>query len=206
MPIEAVVFDVGNVLIEWQPERAYDALIGEARRKAMFAELDLHDMNNDVDLGAPLKDRVYAFAEENPKWRDEIRMWHDNWFDLASPAIDHSWHLLRALRKRGVPVFALSNFGDDIWDRASEHYEILKEFDRYFISGKLGHVKPYNRIYEIVEEDSAIEPDRLLFADDREDNIAMARARGWKTHLFTDAQGWAERLVSEGLLTTEEAK
>ena len=206
MPIEAVVFDVGNVLIEWQPERAYDALIGEARRKAMFAELDLHDMNNDVDLGAPLKDRVYAFAEENPKWRDEIRMWHDNWFDLASPAIDHSWRLLRALRKRGVPVFALSNFGDDIWDRASDHYEILKEFDRYFISGKLGHVKPFNRIYEIVEEDSAIEPDRLLFADDREDNIAMARARGWKTHLFTDAQGWAERLVSEGLLTTEEAK
>ena len=206
MPIEAVVFDVGNVLIEWQPERAYDALIGEARRKAMFAELDLHDMNNDVDLGAPLKDRVYAFAEENPKWRDEVRMWHDNWFDLASPAIDHSWRLLRALRKRGVPVFALSNFGDDIWDRASDHYEILKEFDRYFISGKLGHVKPYNRIYEIVEEDSAIEPDRLLFADDREDNIAMARARGWKTHLFSDAQGWAERLVSEGLLTTEEAK
>ena len=206
MPIEAVVFDVGNVLIEWQPERAYDALIGGERRKAMFAELDLHDMNNDVDLGAPLKDRVYAFAEENPKWRDEIRMWHDNWFDLASPAIDHSWRLLRALRKRGVPVFALSNFGDDIWDRASDHYEILKEFDRYFISGKLGHVKPYNRIYEIVEEDSAIEPDRLLFADDREDNIAMARARGWKTHLFTDAQGWAERLVSEGLLTTEEAK
>ncbi|MGR3837037.1 MAG: HAD family hydrolase [Cognatishimia sp.] len=206
MPIEAVVFDVGNVLIEWQPERAYDALIGEARRKAMFAELDLHDMNNDVDLGAPLKDRVYAFAEENPKWRDEIRMWHDNWFDLASPAIDHSWRLLRALRTRGVPVFALSNFGDDIWDRASEHYEILKEFDRHFISGKLGHVKPFNRIYEIVEEDSAIEPDRLLFADDREDNIAMARARGWKTHLFTDAKGWAERLVSEGLLTTEEAK
>jgi 2-haloacid dehalogenase len=206
MPVEAVVFDVGNVLIEWQPERAYDALIGQARREAMFAELDLHDMNNDVDLGAPLKDRVYAFAEENPKWRDEIRMWHDNWFDLASPAIDHSWRLLRALRKRGVPVFALSNFGDDIWDRASEHYEILKEFDRYFISGKLGHVKPFNRIYEIVEEDSAIEPDRLLFADDREDNIAMARARGWKTHLFIDAQGWAERLVSEGLLTTEEAK
>lgn len=206
MPIEAVVFDVGNVLIEWQPERAYDALIGEARRKAMFAELDLHDMNNDVDLGAPLKDRVYAFAEENPKWRDEIRMWHDNWFDLASPAIDHSWRLLRALRDKAVPVFALSNFGDDIWDRASEHYEILKEFDRYFISGKLGHVKPYNRIYEIVEEESAIEPDRLLFADDREDNIAMARARGWKTHLFTDALGWAERLVSEGLLTTEEAK
>lgn len=206
MPVEAVVFDVGNVLIEWQPERAYDRLIGEEKRRAMFADLDLHDMNNDVDLGAPLQDRVYAFAEENPKWRDEIRMWHDNWFDLAGPAIDHSWRLLRALRAKGVPVFVLSNFGDDIWDRASEVFDVLKEFDRYYVSGKLGHVKPFNRIYEIVEEDSDIEPDRLLFADDREDNIAMARARGWQTHLFDAPQGWADRLVAEGLLTAEEAK
>lgn len=206
MPVDAVVFDVGNVLIEWQPERAYDRLIGEDRRKAMFAALDLHDMNNDVDLGAPLKDRAYAFAEEHPEWRDEIRMWHDNWFDLAGPAIDHSWRLLRALRAKGVPVFVLSNFGDDIWDRASEVFDVLKEFDRYYVSGKLGHVKPFNRIYEIVEEDSDIDPDGLLFADDRAENIAMAKARGWKTHLFETPQGWADCLVAEGLLTVEEAK
>lgn len=206
MPIEAVVFDVGNVLIEWQPERAYDRMIGEEKRRAMFAELDLHDMNNDVDLGAPLQERAYAFAEEYPKWGAEIRMWADNWFDLAGPAIDHSWRLLRALRAKAVPVFVLSNFGDDIWDRASKVYPILKEFDRFYVSGKLGHVKPYNRIYEIVEEDSAIEPDRLLFADDRADNIFMAKSRGWQTHLFTDAQGWADRLVAEGLLTVDEAQ
>ena len=206
MPIEAVVFDVGNVLIEWQPERAYDRLIGREKREAMFAELDLHDMNNDVDLGAPLQERVYAFAEENPKWRDEIRMWADHWFDLAGPAIDRSWRLLRALRTKGIPVFVLSNFGDDIWDRASQEYPILNEFDRFYVSGKLGHVKPYNRIYEIVEEDSGIEPDRLIFADDRAENIAMARARGWQTHLFETADGWAARLVAEGLLTEDEAK
>ena len=67
-------------------------------------------------------------------------------------------------------------------------------------------MKPFNRIYEIVEEDSAIEPDRLLFADDRMDNIEMAQARGWKTHLFEGPQGWADRLVAEGLLTAEEAQ
>lgn len=206
MAIEAVVFDVGNVLIEWQPERAYDKLIGVEKRKEMFAALDLHDMNNDVDLGAPLQGRVYAFAEENPEWRDEIRMWHDNWFDLAGPPIDQSWRGLRALKAKGIKVFALSNFGDDIWDRASEVWPILTEFDRPYVSGKLGQVKPFNRIYEIVEEDSGVEPDRLLFVDDRQDNISMARARGWKTHLFTDPQGWADRLVAEGLLTEEEAK
>lgn len=205
MPIEAVIFDVGNVLIEWQPERAYDQLIGEDRRKQMFAELDLHDMNNDIDLGAPFKERIYAFAEENPKWRDEIHMWHDNWFDMATPAIDHSWRLLRALRANGIPVFALSNFGVENWPPAVEVYPVLGEFDREYVSGRMGHVKPFNRIYEMVEEDCQIEPDRLIFTDDREDNIATAQARGWKTHLFDGAQGWADRLVAEGLLSKEEA-
>lgn len=205
MSIEAVIFDVGNVLIEWQPERAYDRLIGEAKRKEMFAELDLHDMNNDIDKGSPFKETIYAFAEAHPKWRDEIRMWHDNWFDMAAPAIDHSVRLLRALRAKGVPVFALSNFGVENWPPAVQVYPVLGEFDREYVSGRMQHVKPGNRIYEMVEEDSGIEPDRLIFTDDRADNIATAHARGWKTHLFTSPQGWADRLVAEGLLTVEEA-
>ena len=200
MPIEAVVFDVGNVLIEWQPERAYDALIGEARRKAMFAELDLHDMNNDVDLGAPLKDRVYAFAEENPKWRDEIRMWHDNWFDLASPAIDHSWRLLRALRKRGVPVFALSNFGTESFAQAEIAYPVLKEFDRRFISGHMGVIKPDAAIYAALEAETGLEGPALFFTDDSAANIEAAGARGWQTHVFTSSGNLAESLKSLGFV------
>ena len=206
MTIEAVIFDVGNVLIEWNPERHYDRSIGPERRKQMFAELDMHDMNNDIDLGSPFKDTIYAFADANPKWRDEIRQWHDNWFDMASPAIDHSWRLLRALRANGVQVFALSNFGVENWPPAVEVYPVLGEFDREYVSGRMGHVKPFNRIYEMVEEDCGIEPDRLIFTDDRADNIATAHARGWKTHLFDGSQGWAERLVAEGLLSAEQAK
>ncbi|GAA6208995.1 HAD family phosphatase [Cognatishimia sp. WU-CL00825] len=205
MTIQAVIFDVGNVLIEWNPERFYDRVIGIEKRTEMFAELDMHDMNNDIDLGAPFQQRIYDFADENPKWGDEIRMWHDNWFELASPAIDHSWRLLRALRTKGIKVFALSNFGVDNWPPAVKVYPVLGEFDREFISGRMQMVKPFNRIYEKVEEDTGIEPDQLIFTDDRADNIATARARGWKTHLFDGPQGWAERLVAEGLLSETEA-
>jgi 2-haloacid dehalogenase len=84
-------------------------------------------------------------------------------------------------------------------------YPVLGECDREFISGRMQMVKPFNRIYEKVEEDTGIEPDRLIFTDDRADNIKAARARGWKTHLFEGAQGWADRLVAEGLLTAAEA-
>jgi FMN phosphatase YigB (HAD superfamily) len=64
--IEAVVFDIGNVLIEWQPERYYDATIGEDRRRAMFAEVDLHGMNDRVDMGEGFRDVIYETAEAYP--------------------------------------------------------------------------------------------------------------------------------------------
>ncbi|MFP4045334.1 MAG: HAD family phosphatase, partial [Rhodosalinus sp.] len=87
MQPHAVIFDIGNVLIEWQPERFYDAEIGEARRRAMFAAVDLHGMNDEVDRGADFRETIYATAERHPEFRDEIRMWHDRWIELAQPVI-----------------------------------------------------------------------------------------------------------------------
>lgn len=205
MSISAVVFDIGNVLIEWQPERHYDARIGAARRRAMFEAVDLHFMNELVDRGAPLRETVYDTAETYPEWRDEIRMWHDEWLSMASPPIDRSVRLLRALKTRGVPVFALSNFGWDIFEFAETQYPFLTEFDRQFISGRMKVTKPSARIYEMLEAECGLAPQTLLFADDRAENIAAAEARGWQGHLFEGAEGFAARLVAEGLLSAEEA-
>ena len=200
MSIDAVVFDIGNVLIEWVPERFYDRVIGPERRRAMFADVDLHAMNEEIDIGASFQKTVYDCAARYPQWQSEIRMWHDNWLELAAPEIPVSVACLRALRARGMPVFALSNFGIGTFELAETAYPFLTEFDRRFISGYLSHIKPHARIYEILETDSGIAPDTLLFADDRADNIAAAHGRGWQTHLFTTPDGWQDRLVSEGLL------
>lgn len=205
MTPEAVIFDIGNVLIEWQPERYYDRTIGSARRKKMFATVDLHGMNDKVDLGGHFTDTIYATAEAYPEFRAEIRDWHDNWIALAAPVIDHSVRLLRALRAKGVPVFALTNFGIQSFDYAQTQYPFLAEFDRRYISGHMGVIKPDPRIYEMLEADCGIAPQALLFADDRQDNIDMARSRGWQVHLFEGPQGWADRLVAHGLLTKSEA-
>lgn len=205
MQPEAVVYDIGNVLIEWQPERFYDSEIGTDRRRAMFRSVDLHAMNDRVDMGEHFTETIYATAEEYPDWRHEIRMWHDRWIELARPEIPHSIRLLRALRSKGVPVFALTNFGIESFDFAATHYPFLHEFDRRYISGHLKVIKPDSQIYEIVETDSGVAPGALLFTDDRADNIDMANSRGWQTHLFEGPQGWADRLVTAGLLTPTEA-
>jgi 2-haloacid dehalogenase len=201
-----VIFDIGNVLIEWNPERYYDRRIGEERRRAMFAQVDLHGMNDRIDAGGLFRETIYDTAAAYPDWAEEIRWWYDHWIDMASPRIEQSIALLRRLRDKGVPVFALTNFGIHSFDFALTQYDFLSEFDRAYVSGRMGVIKPDPRIYEMVEADCGIAPGRLIFADDRADNIAAAQVRGWKTHLFTGPAGWAARLVAEGLLTEDEAR
>nr|WP_249138939.1 HAD-IA family hydrolase [Actibacterium sp. MT2.3-13A] len=193
-------------MIGWHPERFYDRVIGEARRRALFDAVDLHDMNLRVDLGADFTRTIYDTAEQHPAFRDEIRMWHDRWLDLAQPLIPQSLHLMRALQDKGTPVFALTNFGVGSFELAAAHYPFLRDFDRSYVSGHLKLIKPDPRIYELVEADCGLPAESLLFTDDRPDNIAAAAARGWQTHLFESPEDWAARLVAAGLLSAEEAR
>lgn len=202
---KAVIFDIGNVLIEWNPERFYDAKIGEAKRLSMFSEVDLHGMNDEIDRGGPFKETIYNTAKAYPKWEAEIRMWHDEWIKMASPPIAQSWVLLRALRAKNIPVFALTNFGVESFAYALTQYPELAEFDRQFVSGHLKTIKPDAEIYDILERESGLKGDALLFADDRADNIEAAKARGWHTHLFKRPEDWANCLIGFGLLDPSEA-
>ncbi|NNK77291.1 MAG: HAD-IA family hydrolase [Litoreibacter sp.] len=172
----------------------------------MFAEVDLHGMNDRIDMGAPFKETIYQTAEEYPQWRSEIQLWHDQWIEMAKPEIPHSVHLLRTLREKGVQVFSLTNFGVGSFDYAVTKYPFLVDFDRQYISGHLQVIKPDPEIYRIVEEDCGLPPETLLFTDDRADNIEAANARSWKTHLFTGTAGWAQSLVGHGLLSEAEAQ
>jgi 2-haloacid dehalogenase len=202
---QAVVFDIGRVLIEWEPERFYDRVLGEARRQAFFAAVPIHAMNERVDLGDVWADSVAALAREHPDWAEEIGHWHGRWIEMASPEIPRSIRLLRALRRKGVPVFALTNFGRETFDHAAAHYPFFHEFDRAFVSGRLRLAKPDPAIYEAVERDLGLSGPQLLFTDDRPENVEAAARRGWRTHLFTGPEGFADRLVAEGLLSPEEA-
>ncbi|WP_371228232.1 HAD family hydrolase [Roseovarius sp. 2305UL8-3] len=206
MSVQAVVFDIGNVLIEWNPERFYDGRIGPVRRKALFGEVDLHAVNLEVDRGADLHSEIEALAATHPDWRAEIRWWRDDWLRMASPAIDYSVRLLSALRQRRIPVFALSNFGIAPFEIAKTAYPFLNEFDHRWISGHMGVIKPDSAIYAALEAESGVAPQGLLFTDDRPENIAAARDRGWQTHLFDGAAGLAQCLTDHGLLTTSEAQ
>ncbi|MGP9790369.1 HAD family hydrolase [Roseinatronobacter sp. NSM] len=197
--IHAVVFDIGNVLIGWDPEGFYDGMIGQDRRKALFAAVDLDGMNARIDRGAPFRDTVLGMLDHHPEWEREIMIWHDHWVDMIAPVIAPSVQMLRNLRAQSVPVFALSNFGDDTFTLAQAKYDFLREFDRAFISGRLGVMKPEARIYEILEHETGIAPENLFFIDDRTENIDAALARGWAGHVFRTTDGLKDTLAQFGL-------
>ena len=205
MPIEAVIFDIGNVLVEWNPERFYDGRYGEARRRDLFGSVDLLAMNERIDRGEEFERIVRETSAANPAFAAEIDDWHDAWIEMAQPPIPHSIQLMRALRSKGVPVHALTNFGRETLAFADTQYPFLTEFDRRFVSAELGVTKPDPAIYAIVEEETGLAPGTILFTDDRPENVEAASARGWGTHLFEGPEGWAARLVEEGLLSEAEA-
>lgn len=205
MSVQAVVFDIGNVLIEWNPVAFYDREIGAEARSRLFAETQIEAMNLAIDAGAPFRATVQTHAATHPAWSREILWWHDRWIEIASPRIERSIRLLRRLRAKGVPVFALTNFGTDSFAYAQTQYDFLNEFDRFYVSGHLGVIKPDPAIYRAVEGDSGLSPGALLFADDKPENVEAAALRGWQVHLFEGPEGWAARLVQAGLLTEEEA-
>jgi len=197
--IEAVVFDIGNVLVDWQPEVFFDSQIGTERRKRLFAEVDLHDMNLAVDRGAPFAESVRNLAAQHPEWRAEIMLWHDGWSQMFTPVIAENVALLRSLRAQGMTVFALSNFGRETFDIACETYPFLSEFDQRYISGHLGVLKPEAEIYAIVERESGVAPEHLFFIDDKAENIEAAIARGWSGHVFRDPGDLRSDLQAHGV-------
>jgi 2-haloacid dehalogenase len=197
--IGVVIFDIGNVLVAWQPEQFFDSQIGPERRQELFAEVDLHAMNLAVDRGAPFAGSVRALAGKHPAWADEIMLWQTGWPQMFGPVIARNVALLHDLRAQNIPVFALSNFGRETFDFACETYPFLKDFDRSYISGHLGVLKPEADIYAIVERESGIAPEQIFFIDDKPENISAAVARGWVGHVFESTDALLSDLSRHGI-------
>lgn len=202
---QAVIFDIGNVLIGWQPEVVYDARLGAAGSRAFFDEVPIHAANLEIDRGAPFRATLQALADAHPNWSREVMWWHDDWLAMVQPVIHETVATLHALKARGVPVMALTNFGAETFQIALRAFPFLRDFDRAFVSAEIGLIKPDPAIYAAVESAAGLPPQALLFTDDKPENTAAAAARGWQTHHFTGWRPWAEHLVSAGLLDRKEA-
>ena len=197
----AVVFDVGRVLFEWQLGALFGKLIDDPAELEWFlANVVTEEWHFEHDRGRALADMVPERIALYPQYEAHIRAYATRFNETIPGPVEGAHELVERLAAAGVPLFCLTNFGDEFWAGFRPTQPVFDHFADIIVSGVEKVAKPDARIYEIVEARSGRAGAQLFFTDDNPANIAAAHARGWNAHLFTDAKGLEAALVEAGLL------
>lgn len=197
----AVVFDIGRVLFEWQLSALFAKLIADPDELAWFvANVVTEEWHYQHDRGRSLAEMVPERIAEFPAYAAHIHAYATRFNETVPGPVAGMPTLVERLHARGVPLYGLTNFGDELWARFRPTQPIFDLFADVIVSGAEKVAKPDPAIYAIAEARTGRRGGELFFTDDNPDNIAAARARGWHAHLFTDATSLEAQLLAAGLL------
>lgn len=198
---KAVVFDIGRVLFQWQLGALFEKLIDDAQELDWFlANVVTEEWHFEHDRGRALADMVPERIALFPQYEAHIRAYATRFNETVPGPVAGSHELVERLADAGVPLFCLTNFGDEFWQMFRPTQPIFDHFHDIVVSGVEKVAKPDPQIYAITEARTGREGAQLFFTDDNPANIAAARARGWDAHLFTDAASLEAQLVAARLL------
>lgn len=200
-PPAGVVFDLGNVLIEWDPYVAIAAGVGadEARRFLDASDFDFMAFNHGPDSGDTWDDAEAEVGRTHPHWLDHALAYRANFVASLLGEVPGSVAIVRELHAHGVPLFGLTNWSHELYPHAPARFDFLELLDDVVVSGTEGIAKPDPRAFDIVAARSGLPLERLVFVDDRPDNVAAAAEAGMEAILFTDADALRAELRGRGL-------
>lgn len=196
-----IVFDIGNVLLRWDPQAAFRHALGsDAEIDAVLAEVGFYDWNYEQDRGRPRAEAVAAIAANWPQHADLMDGYFDRFGLTIQNRIQGSWDIATALKDRGHRLWALTNFSADTWPQAQHlHPDLTPLFDGIVVSGHERMVKPDREIFDLLCTRANAAPETCYFIDDSADNVAGARVAGWQAHHFTGPEGLHADLRNRGL-------
>ncbi len=199
--VSTVVFDVGNVLIEWDPEHLYRELIpNEAERSAFLTDVCSMDWNLQQDLGRSWQEGIDLLSAQHPEHKALITAYSERWHDMVPGEIAGSVALLNELNQKNVPLYAITNFSSEKFDEAQARFPFLKSsFRDIVISAEERLLKPDTRIYEVLFSRNNLAPAECVFIDDSEKNVAGARQAGMQAVHFTSPEQLRIELRAHGL-------
>lgn len=199
--VEAVVFDVGRVLYQWQIASLFEKIVDDrARLRKLLDEVVTEEWHFQHDHGRPLAEMVPERIALYPDFADEIRAYATRFNETIPGPVEGSHELVERLDARGVPLFAITNFGAELWAGFRPTAPIFDRFRDIVVSGEECLAKPDHAIFALAEERFAMHPSAMLFIDDNEANIEAAQGCGWQVHHFTDAAKLEEDLTARGLI------
>jgi 2-haloacid dehalogenase len=174
-----VVFDLGNVLVQWNPRLLYEQLIPDADELERFFDTVItHDWIRAQDAGRSFADGIALLTAEFPHYEAEIRAFWERWEVMVPGPIEPTVEILDALRRRETPLYALTNWSQETFPIARRRFPFFDWFAGIVVSGEVGMLKPEARIYRHLLETHGLTAEDCVFIDDSPANIAGAAAVG----------------------------
>lgn len=200
-----MVFDVGNVLIDWEPRYLYRKMFAsEEKMEEFLRDADILNWHQEQDRGRSLEDGTAMLVSRHPEYAREIEAFYERWEEMFGGEISGSVGVLRELKERGYALHALTNYSSETFPLARERYGFLQWFDEILVSGEEGLIKPDKEIYELLIKRTGLDPASSVFVDDREDNVRAAEILGFIGIVFKEAQELRAELDRLGVLESYE--
>lgn len=200
MSFEAVVFDLGGVVLNWEPERAFEQILDAAEVPAFLERVGFHDWNRANDALDGLGDAEASLIARFPDDADTIRGYRAHFLHSVTGMVPGTSAVIAELQQAGVALSALTNWSGELFALTRPQFGVLERFSDIVVSGREGVTKPDHRIFALACERGGVDPSRTVFVDDSAANVEAASEFGLHGLRFTDAAQFRSDLVGLGLL------
>jgi HAD superfamily hydrolase (TIGR01509 family) len=196
-----IVFDIGNVLLHWDPRHLYRRIFADPAEMEWFlAHVCNAEWNLKQDMGRSFAEAVAEASSRHPRLAKEIAAFDRRWHETLPSAIEGSVDILEALAAGGAPLYAITNFNAEKFRETRVRFPFLSRFRDIVVSGEEGVVKPDAEIFRRLTVRNTLDPRTCLFIDDNAVNVAAARASGMEGHHFRTPEALREDLIRRGLI------
>ena len=201
--IENIIFDLGGVLLDWNPEYLYSKIFNQDQKKMdwFLQNICTMEWNMEQDAGRSFKEGTEFLLNQYPQYEAWIRAYFDRWEEMLKGEIKDTVMILNELNALSEKkLYALTNWSAETFPLAEARFSLLKIFKGIVVSGEENTRKPFPRIYEILLNRYGLKADTCLFIDDNQDNIDAALRMGMKAIHFRDSNQLNKELVQLGIL------
>ncbi len=200
--IDTIIFDLGGVLIDWNPKYVYrEVFNGDEKKVDWFLDtICTSDWNVEQDAGRTFKDATEFLINQYPQYEQWIRIYYNRWEDMLGGPIQDSVLLLEKLKKANThQLYALTNWSDEAFPVALQRYDFLQHFEGILVSGTEKMRKPFPKIYELILDRYNLNAEKSVFIDDNADNVLGAQKVGMKAIQYKNSQQLINELSHLGV-------
>lgn len=205
--VKAVVFDVGNVLLRWNPRNLYRKIFDSVEQMEWFlSHVCDGPWNEAQDRGRAWADAVQERTKTFPQWAAEIRAYDERWMETLGGEIEENVNVLRALKQANVSVYAITNFSKEKFHAARAQFDFFDLFEGIVVSGEEQLIKPDPRIFRLFLNRYQLSPPTCVFVDDSRANVVAAKKIGMRTIHYEDGLDLAAALDRHGITVLQDVQ